>query len=335
MSGPTLGTASWRIRTVYDADADKRAGGRFSAQVRLLAATWQYWVEDPSATPLEIVCVGGEVPQVVRKLTSFGARLLVSARPPAARVGGTPNKLAGLLISDDDVPVLLIDNDCVFTGTLMLPPGAPRVDAMASIAGVSEVTPEQWEVIRQAVDAQPRQQEWIPLVEECAAISQQRQARMSTNLYLNSGVVFIKQPQAFGVRWDRWITRIASVFEQHPLRSAAVCNEDQVGFALAVSEAEAFGVMPVEWNYRPPCFWHGRATAESIRIVHMTGMRRYSMSAPLALGEMINHFWEDRVLRPSGPAEGLEMSRYARDIAESVRSLLLDSVAAFLPEEMS
>ena len=62
MSGPTLGTASWRIRTVYDADADKRAGGRFSAQVRLLAATWQYWVEDPSATPLEIVCVGGEVP---------------------------------------------------------------------------------------------------------------------------------------------------------------------------------------------------------------------------------------------------------------------------------
>ena len=323
---------SWLIRTVYDVSADKTAKGRFSAQVRLLAATWRYWVDDTAATPLEIVCVGGEAPDTVGALASLGVRLLTSARAPASVVGGTPNKLAGLLISNDEVPVLLIDNDCAFTGPLTLPPTAKRAEVMASIAGNAVVATAQWDVIADAVGARPRQQEWIPLVEECSAAAQQRTAQKNTNLYLNSGVVFVRQPQSFGTQWDRWIQKIAAVFEQHPLRSAAVCNEDQVGFAIAASGVEVFEVMPVQWNYRPPCFWLARAETESIRIVHLTAMRS---DAQAGLRVMLNRFWQERVLKPGGPAKGLIMSKSARDAAEKVRYLLLDCVAAYLPEEMT
>lgn len=325
----------WRIRTVYDVGADELAGGRFSAQVRLLAATWRYWVEDRAAIPLEIVCVGGRAPHAVSSLTSLGVLLVAAPRPPAAVVGGTPNKLAGLLNANGDVPVLLVDNDCVFTGPLGLPPHANRADVMASVAGIAEVEPAQWQAVTKAVGAGPRQQEWIPLVEECAAISRQRPPRTNTSLYLNSGVVFARQPWIFGARWDHWITTIATLFEKHPLRSAALCKEDQVGLAIAVSEAEAFGLMPVEWNYRPPCFWLARTDAESIRIVHMTAMHWRAQDMPRGLRAMIDRFWEERILRPGGSAQGLKMSQRAREIAESVRTTLLDSVAAYLPEEVS
>jgi hypothetical protein len=310
-----------RIRTVLD--ARPTASPRYSRQTLLLAHSWAAQGGTP---PLEVVVLGSAPPPVRARLCELGAEVTTSDSHPLDPVSKQSNKLVGLR-EPSDTPILLVDNDVCFLDDVSDLQGR---NVRASVAGGPKVTDAQWAHIAATTEHRPLALEWIPLREQLKARANGRAPRANVDLFLNSGVVWIRRPAVFESIWAAHIAGISRAFAGHPLSSGWVRRTDQPGFATAVAEHGGFDLLPIAYNYRPVCFQLG--LSEQPIILHLL---RLGAKDQLPFSKTLTAFWDELIIepirrgnrevearRPSGTEDGRLL-----DEAVSVRDRLLRLVA--------
>ncbi len=310
-----------RIRTVLDARPS--ASPRFFRQTLLLAHSW---AAQGATSPLEVVVVGSAPPPVYARLRELGAEVTTSRPHPLDPVSKQANKLLGLS-EPDDTPILLVDNDVCFLDDVSDLQGR---NVRASVAGAQKVTDAQWAHIEATTGYRPIAVEWIPLREQSKAGANGGAPRANYDLFLNSGVVWIRRPAVFESIWAAHIAGISQAFAGHPLSSGWVRRTDQPGFATAVAEHGGFDLLPITYNYRPVCFQLG--VSEQPIILHLL---RLGAKDQLPFSKMLTTFWDELIIEPIRRGNGEVEARRASDVeqgrlldeAVSVRDRLLRVVA--------
>lgn len=292
-----------RIRTVLDARPG--VSKKYIWQTCLLAASWRHYMA--AASPLDVLIIG-EIPETVSKFLEALGVGLIPAQPHANdHISRTSNKLQGVAVDVGTEPVLLVDNDVCFVGDAKkLAMGTPPdVDVMASVAGNARVSDAQWEHIENQIGLKPLEYPWLALNDEFQSSLTGVLSRPRHALYLNGGVVWLRNPVAFGEMWARHIRLIAELFENHPLRDRNVCRSDQAGMATAIGVKGGFAMLPVEYNYRPHCFWMGRSRPDEVKIIHMTNMNMAGIDSLNTIEKMMRLFWKERVYQkiPHSPTD--------------------------------
>lgn len=93
-----------------------------------------------------------------------------------------------------DTPILLVDNDVCFLTDVSELDGR---NVRASVEGRARISEAQWEHIAATTELRPIATEWVPLHEEVRAGEKGRSPRPNGRLYLNTGVVWVRQPVVF------------------------------------------------------------------------------------------------------------------------------------------
>ena len=156
--------------------------------------------------------VGSAPSGVVGRLRELGAE--VTSAPPHSLVPVSvfANKLLGLKASGDSA-VLLVDNDVCFLD------GVSDLDGRSVRASVNfkpRISEAQWKRIASATGLRPVEIEWIPAKEAAQAKAEGRLPRPVQQLYLNGGVVWVRDPVAFAATWAAHTVAIAEAFGDHP-----------------------------------------------------------------------------------------------------------------------
>ncbi len=313
------------IRTVFDARPS--AGRKYAMQTALLAASWCHYVKDRSAHPLEVIVIG-EPPATLddwlRDLRVRVTRVGPHANDGLSRLA---NKILGLLVGGEP-PVLLVDNDTCFVGDLDDVRAPAGVDVMAAAAGFVRVSEAQWRYIRERLRLEPLDFEWQPLVEQVASFQKGTPSAVRRDLYVNSGVVWTANPGELGRLWAENVKRIGDLFDGHPLSSASVRGDDQVGLAAAIGTHDKFAWLDDGLNYRPPCFWMGKGERAEIWIVHMTAMTLADLGQTCTVEEVVRKFWDDRVRSGVVPLDDPRRGRLLRT-SEDVLAAICDVISTF------
>jgi hypothetical protein len=295
-----------RIRTLLD--ASEGAPPRYLAEVVLLASTWAAWGRGVAGVSLEVVALG-RVPAVVRdRLRDLDVPLLACERPRVPQPASA-NKLAALALPSDG-PVLLVDNDVCF-----LQPVAPFAGRLvrAALADYDRVSPEEWRLVAERTGFEPLRRRWTPLAD--AALAGRR--RHVDDLYLNSGVAWLREPAVFAGLWQERIDAILTAVEGDPEPPDSLVWSDQAAFATAIAATGGFDLLSTADNFRPSCFAGPlRCTP---RILHPTQLR---VTGLLPCSQAIRATWEHRVLAPLH-ALAEERGRRARIEAKVERALLV------------
>jgi hypothetical protein len=266
--------------------------------------------------PLEVVVIGAVPPPVDGRLRDLGVEVTRSDPHPLDPVSRIANKLLGLRTAGD-MPTLLVDNDvCVLEDISDLQGRNVR----ASVASTAHITDAQWAHIALTTGLEPLEREWISLKGETKAVKKQRRPNASRKLYLNAGVVWIRQPVVFERIWAASIAAIARAFADHPLVTYKVLGSDQVGLATAVAEHGGFDPLPWAYNWRARCFRLG--LSEKPKLLHLS-----KLGAPelLPFSQALTMWWDRQVIK--------RIKRLGRDAAtnpwtNAERDRLLDEAVS-------
>ena len=300
-----------RIRTVVDARQDKPQS--YLAATLLLAHSW---AAQSRKGPFEVVIVGAAPSELTGRLRDLGAELTHAPPHPLESVCSHANKLLGLAASEDGA-VLLVDNDVCFLDDVSDLAGRK---VLASLTFRARVSAAQWQRIATTTGLRPLEEEWIPLSKELKAKREGRAAKPVQRLYLNSGVVWVREPVAFAASWAAHNAAIAHAFDGHPLCDQWVRGRTEVSLITAAAEHGGFDVLPLAYNYRPWCVKMGLLNP---KILHLTRLCVYRGPFSRAL----TAYWERRFLKsirqgkllPLEPAEREQLL----DDAVSLRNRLL------------
>jgi hypothetical protein len=273
-----------RIRTVLDARA--AASPRFARQTLLLAHSWAAQGHKP---PLEVIVLGRAPAPVHARLRELGVEVTTSPPHRLEPLSGYSNKLLGLQ-APSGTAVMLVDNDVCFLDDVSDLRGR---NVRASVAGAQQVKDAQWAHIAATTGYRPLELDWIPLREQLKARADGRVPRTNRDLFLNSGVVWIRRPAVFEPIWAAHIAAISRAFADSPLSSRWVRSTDQPGFATAVAEHGGFDLLPTSYNYRPVCFQLG--LSEQPIILHLL---RLGAKDQLPFPKTITSFWDENIIQP-------------------------------------
>ena len=278
---PEMDPSPPRIRTVLDARPD--ASESYLGTTLLLAHSW---AAHAAASPLEVVVIGPAPSALLGQLRELGAQVTHSQPHPLDPVSRNSNKLLGLKESGAS-PVLLVDNDVCFLGDVSDLTGR-NVRAAAEFK--TRISEEQWRHIEAVLGLEPLAIEWISPSEALAAKWAAREPEPTQQLYLNGGVVWIREPVSFEATWAAHVSSIAGSFDDHPLFTHWVRGSDQVGLATAAAEHGGFDLLPLAYNCRPICL---RLGVDQPKILHLTRLGATGLSP---FSAAVTAYWEDRVL---------------------------------------
>jgi len=282
------------IRTVFD--ARPKVGHKHLYHLLLLAASWHANIRDKRRFPLEVICVGKAHSGLVRYLEQLNISLVLASPHEHDAFSPYSNKILGIAEPSSDRKVLLVDNDVFFLGDPDdLGNGNPGLVA-AAIAGSDSVTPKHWDLIREKLGLSPRLAGWTPIVKEWKALLGGSNIPVVPLLFCNSGVVLSPAGADFASLWSEDVKRIADLFANHPLRLPFVYGHDQAGFATACGRYKNFTLLPLRFNYRPPCFWLGKENVENICIMHLTSFYNSAKRFPLDIDREVSIYWNMRVI---------------------------------------
>jgi hypothetical protein len=307
-SEPTLHLG---IRTVLD--ARPTAPARFLVQTLLLAHSWAAWAR---SAPLEVIVLGTLPRPVDERLRELEVQLTSSRQHPLDPISRTANKLLGLRASADG-PILLVDNDVCFLGDVSALDGR---NVRASVSNRARVSDAQWDHIAAATRLRPIALEWNPPLDEFDALETGRAPRARDKLYLNAGVVWVREPAVFEPLWASHISSIAQAFDGHALSTTWVRGSDQAGFATAVADHGGFDLLPPAYNSQPAHFKLG--SSQPPKILHLC---KLGVKERLPLSRTLTKFWAKRIIRPItrvGSRTQAEQQRLV-DEALTVRDRLL------------
>lgn len=310
------------IRTVLDARPG--AGRKYALQTSLLAASWRHHVRDRSAHPLEVLVLGDMPPALSDLLATLGVAVIPVKPPATDAISRTANKIVGLLV-DAAAPVLLIDNDTCFVADLDADPAPRGVEIMAAVAGNVRVSSAQWRHIREHLGLGALDVEWRALQDQVSGFRKGTVAPVQRELYVNGGVVWTASPRELGRLWATNVTRIADLFEGHPLDGPSVRGSDMAGLATAIGTHGKFAFLDDGLNYRPPCFWMGQRDRREIRIVHMTDMRLPGLGPTCTVEDAVQNFWDDRVrsgLARLDEARRADLLQASEEILSRIREVI-------------
>jgi hypothetical protein len=271
-----------RIRTVLDARPS--AQQRFPRLTLLLAHSWAAFGGGP---PLEVVVVGSAPPTVLARLRELGAELIHGDPHPMTSMTKWANKLVALREASE-TPVLLVDNDVCFLGEVATLDGR-RV--RAAVEGAPKVKDAQWAHIAAVAGLSPLAAEWVPPRAELEARLEGGPPRTNHLLYLNGGVVWVRQPAELERIWARHMTAISNAFNGHPLGTGLMRKHDQPALATSVAECGGFDLLPLAYNYRPVCF--GIGLPDQPRILHLLQLGRHGEQP---LSKTVAAYWEGRII---------------------------------------
>jgi hypothetical protein len=272
-----------RIRTVLDARSP--ISSQYLVQTLLLAHSWS---AARVAAPLDILVVGELQAAVRARLTELGAGVASIPPHPLRTVARSANKLVGLHEASE-TPILLVDNDVCFLDDVSDLEGR---SVRASVANVTRITGAQWDHIETTTSLRPLELEWASPLAEAEGRSNGREPQTDPKLYLNSGLVWVREPIALGEVWARHLAEIARAFDGHPLSTPKVRGCDQIGLATAVAEIDGFDLLPLAYNYRHVCFQLGGS--EQAKVLHL---QKLAKRGPPPFSKSVTRYWDRRIVR--------------------------------------
>jgi hypothetical protein len=303
-----------RIRTVVDARQDKPQS--YLAATLLLAHSW---AAQSRKCSFEVVIVGAAPSELTGRLRELGAELTHAPPHPLESVTTYANKLRGLVASEDGA-VLLVDNDvCLLDDVSDL---AGR-KVQASLTFRARVSEAQWQRIAKTTGLRPLEEEWIPLSEELKAKQEGRAAQPVQRLYLNGGVVWVREPVGFAATWTAHNAAIAHAFDGHPLSDKWVRGLDEVSLVTAAAEHGGFDLLPLAYNYRPWCVRMGSLEPKILHLTRLCTVEQGPFSQALtAYWEQGPLKWLRRDVKRSPSEPGAEQEQLLDD-AVSLRDRVL------------
>jgi hypothetical protein len=291
------------------------------ATTLLLVHSWALQGRSP---PLEVVTIGAAPSRLVAQLRELGAEVTPTKPHPVSPVSMYANKLLGLKASGDTA-VLLLDNDVCFLDDVS------DLDGRAVRAAVEwkpRLSEAQWEWIAAAAGLKPPEIEWIPPKEEATAKAKGRPPQPVQQLYLNGGVVWVRNPVAFAATWAAHTAAIAEAFDGHPLCTHWVRGDDQASLTTAVAEHGGFDLLPLAYNFQPWCIRLGLGEPKILHLARVGTVEQPRFS------RMLTEWWEWKVFKRMKrdrkhsvlPEADLELERLLDD-ALALRARVLSLVA--------
>jgi hypothetical protein len=184
-------------------------------------------------------------------------------------------------------PVLLVDNDVCLLKDIF---GLEGRKVRACVDGTNRISQAQWEQIAITTGLRPLEVDWVPLSEDIKAKWAGHVPKPLQRLYLNGGVVWVREPAVFASTWAAHLEGIAKVFEAHPLRTHYVIGSDQVALSTAAAEHGGFDLLPLAYNCRPRCI---RLGVTDPTILHLT---RLSKAWAGSFSKTLAAYWDRRVI---------------------------------------
>jgi hypothetical protein len=207
--------------------------------------------------------VGAAPSRLVDRLRELGAEVTPAEPHPLFPVSRYANKLLGLKASEE-ASVLLVDNDVCFLDEVSDLDGR---SVRASVEFKARISEAQWKRIAEAARLRPAEIEWIPPQEEANAKAEERPPQPVRHIYLNGGVVWVRNPVALAATWAAHNAAIAEAFDGHPLCTHWVRGDDQASLVTSVAEHGGFDLLPLAYNFRPWCI---RLGVGKPKILHLT-----------------------------------------------------------------
>lgn len=245
------------------------------------------WANLGGVSPLEVVVVGPAPSELVGRLLEIGVEVTPSPPHPLDPVSRFSNKLLGLRQSEDGA-VLLVDNDICFLEDIFDLEGR-TIRASFNLRPL--ISDAQWERIAAETGLKPLEMQWIPPREELKAKWAGQEPMSIEQLYLNTGVVWVREPAAFATTWAAHTAAIARAFDGHQLDTHWVNGDDQAGFSTAAAEHGGFDLLPFTYNCRPGCI---RAGLTQPKILHLV---RFGKTPKGRFSEIFTEYWDRRILR--------------------------------------
>jgi hypothetical protein len=303
-------------RTVLDLRSRQ---DKFVSQVLLLAAGWHRYCRDH--VRLEVLTVGPAQAEVTTFLDELGivhAGIAPSANDAFSR---TSNKIEAAYPDAQGRRVLLLDNDTCFLGSVADLAQLPADAIAAAEPGHLRVTPEQWELMRDALGLPLLRDRFEPVNAPARQPAGAQGEPPERSVYFNSGAVLFPAGHDHRATWLSHQQRIFDFFREHPLASKAVLASDQAAFATSVAAHGAFAWLPLRFNYRYGCFRRGLEPRERIAIVHLTG--DLADAHALSLSQRVDAYWTRFILdRMQDLATQLEPAQFQQrqQVAQEVRA---------------
>jgi hypothetical protein len=302
-----------RIRTVLDARPS--APPRFLVQTLLLAHSWAAW---GGTAPLDVVVLGTLPGPVDERLRELGVEVTEAEPHPLDPVTRIANKLLGLR-EPCETPILLVDNDVCFLDDVSDLDGR---SVRASTDGALPVSDAQWDHIAAVTGLRPLAYDWIPPKPKSA---KGRAPRTRDKLYLNAGVVWVREGVVFESLWASHISAIAQAFDGYALSTKGVrgWGSEQAGFATAVAEHGGFDLLSPAYNCLPVYFRLG--SPEPPKILHLGKLGKKEL---FPLSRTLTAYWNERMIKRIGRVGSRTDTEQERLIeAVRVRDRLLGLVA--------
>lgn len=286
-------------------DSRERSNQKHLYHILLLVCSWHANVVDKTRFPIEVITIGELSAPLIDCFSDLGVAHVESSPHPHTLFCPYCNKLLGAKEPLKDDRILLVDNDVV---VLREPAELDTMSAecvAAAIAGRSKLTPEHWALIEQNLRLVPLKSSWLSLRDQFQAIVEKTPGKWVEPLYFNSGVILLPQASDFALLWETHCERIAGFFSDHPLRAKCVyLGVDQAALATACGAYGHFQSLPHRFNFRPPCFWLGKARFDEISITHLTTFLGGVKQFPIALVDSVHTFWNRRIDTPIESLKG-------------------------------
>jgi hypothetical protein len=302
-----------RIRSVLDARPS--APPRYLGQTLLLAHSW---AASGGTPPLEVIVLGTMPPPVQARLCDLGVEVTTSPPHALESVSKVANKLVALS-KPSDTPILLVDNDVCFLDDVSDLGGR---EVRASVANSKRVRHAQWAYIAQTTNLRPLPDEWVSLREQLKARATGRAPEASRKVYLNGGVIWVRQPAVFGSIWAAHNDAIARAFGGHPLSSWSVRGSEQASLATAVAGHGGFDLLSPAYNYRPLCF--GLGLPDQPKILHLCKLGNRQLPT---FSKTLIAYWDNIVIphiKLASPASAVTVAGGSIGPADRESERLLD-----------
>lgn len=324
-SEPPTTPKALTCRTVLDL---RCRNDKFISQTLLLAASWHRYCAKHS--DLEVVCVGEPGKLLSSFLEEISATCLTCAPSPNEDFSRSSNKIQAAGPDRAGRRVLLVDNDVCFLRPIDALTSIPASAIAASEAGNLRVSQAQWALIEGELGLPLIRRRFHPLNARPDAARSPSPADGAEPperpLYLNSGVILFPAGHDHRELWLAHQRRIHTYFRDHPLRTSAVDESDQAGFATSVAAYGDFDWLPLRFNYRRGGFHLGLEPADRISIMHLTG--DVPNGGEFDITERVEAYWQKFVWPGIASVASIDDAEARRrtGIASDVRAALINVV---------
>jgi hypothetical protein len=238
--------------------------------------------------------VGKAPANVYARLQDLGATLIAAPPDPLVSMMKWANKLIALK-EPSDAPVLLVDNDICFLDDPVKLEGRK---VRASVFGTAWVKDAEWAHIAAVTGLRPPALEWVSPQSQLEARLERRPPRSNHDLYLNGGVVWVRQPADFATIWARHMVSISEAFEGHPPNDRRLGRNDQLALSTAAAEFGGFDLLPLACNYRPICFRLGLPEPKFLHLPKLCRDLKRLRVSDLPLSRAVAAYWERLIVEP-------------------------------------